>query len=254
MAGAVSVRRIGKRFRRFHGDRPRSLKQALFRGLRGVRPQDTFWALRDVSFDVVSGRILGVIGHNGAGKSTLLRMIGGIGRPDEGTVQVCGHLVGMLDLGAGFSLDLSGRENVYVNGVIGGLTLAQVQERFDDIVDFAELAEVIESPLRTYSQGMRQRLGFSVAMHCEADVLLVDELLAVGDQRFNRKCMERIESFRASGGAIVLVSHSLDAVRNFCDEAIQIRQGRVVARGSAQDVVAAYERETVQPRSVWVVP
>jgi homopolymeric O-antigen transport system ATP-binding protein len=240
---AVVVHELGKRFRRYRGDRPRSIKEAIFRGLRGVRPAETFWALRHIGFDVGPGRILGLIGHNGAGKSTLLRLIGGVGRPDEGRISVRGRVTGLLDLGAGFHPDLSGRENVYVNGIVAGLTRADVRRRFDAIVDFAGLATAIDSPLRTYSQGMRQRLGFAVAVHTDPDVLLIDEMLAVGDQQFNRKCLDRVARFKQAGCAIVLASHRLGSVGEFCDEAIHLRHGEIVSRGPAADVVLGYERE-----------
>ena len=243
MVSAVEVQQLGKRFSRRRADRARSIKEAFFRGFRGVSPGETFWALRNVTLEVNQGRILGIIGHNGAGKSTLLRMIGGIGRPDEGCINVRGRVVGLMELGAGFHPDLSGRENVYVNGIVAGLMRSEVHKRFDAIVDFAELANAIDSPLRTYSQGMRQRLGFAVVTHTDPDVLLIDELLAVGDQRFNRKCMDRIAQFRDRGCAVIIVSHQLASVRKLCDEAIQLRQGEIVARGPAADVVLGYEKE-----------
>jgi len=243
VTSAVTVLKLGKCFRRYRTNRPRSIKESIFRGLRGMQPLDTFWALRNIDFEVDRGRILGIIGHNGAGKSTLLRMVGGIGRPDEGCIEVHGRTTGLLDLGAGFHPDLSGRENLYVNGIVAGLTRAEVHERFEAIVEFAELSKAIDSPLRTYSQGMRQRLGFAVATHTDPDVLLIDEMLAVGDQRFNRKCLDRIAQFRDAGCAIILVSHGLVAVRELCDEAIQLRQGEIVDRGPAEDVVLEYEKE-----------
>ena len=240
----VVVDCVGKRFRRYRADRPRSIKEALLRGLKGVRAGTTFWALRHISLEVDRGRIFGIIGHNGAGKSTLLRLIGGIGLPDEGRITISSaRLVGVLDLGAGFHPDLSGRENVYVNGIVAGLRRAEVRQRFDSIVEFAELAQVIDTPLRTYSQGMRQRLGFAVAIHTDPDVLLIDELLAVGDQRFNRKCRDRILGFRDTGCAVVLVSHQLAAVRELCDEAIHLCDGEVVAAGPAAEVVLGYGQE-----------
>ena len=250
MAGAVMVQDLGKRFRRYQADPPRSIKEAVFRGLRGLRSTETFWALRHMDFEVEPGRIIGIIGHNGAGKSTLLRLIGGIGVPDEGHIEVRGRIAGMLDLGAGFHPDLSGRVNVYVNGIVAGLTRVEVRERFEAIVEFAELSKVIDNPLRTFSQGMRQRLGFAVVTHTDPDVLLIDELLAVGDQRFGRKCLDRITQFREAGCAIVLVSHGLAAVSELCDEAIQIHQGRIVARGPATEVVLAYENEG-RPSLTW---
>ena len=247
MASAIAVHELGKRFWRHTADRPLSIKEAVFRGLRGVLPTEIFWALRHVSFEVEPASIVGIIGHNGAGKSTLLRMIGGVGRPDEGRLTVRGRVTGILDLGAGFHPDLSGRENVFVNGVIAGLTRHEVRQRFEAIVEFAELSAFIDSPLRTYSQGMRQRLGFAVATHTDADVLLIDEMLAVGDHRFNRKCLDRIAEFRTRGCAVVLASHALSSVRELCDHAIQLCEGRIVASGSAEAVVSGYEENGRPP-------
>lgn len=247
MESAVAIRGLGKRFRIHKANRPLSIKEAVFRGLRGVVPTDTFWALRNVSLDVQPGSIVGLVGHNGAGKSTLLRMVGGIGRPNEGSVEVRGRVAGLLDLGAGFHPDLSGRENVFVNGIIAGLTRNEVRHRFDAIVEFAELSAFIDNPLRTYSAGMRARLGFAVATHTDAEVLLIDEMLAVGDQHFNAKCTERIAEFRARGCAVLLASHSLDAVRELCNQAVQLRHGEMVAYGATATVVLAYEQEVDVP-------
>ncbi len=187
MRGTVVVQGLGKQFRRYHRDRPVTLKEAVVRGLRQMKPVEQFWALREVSCSVAAGRTIGVIGNNGAGKSTLLRLIGGVGRPDEGSVQVHGRIGALLDLGVGFHPDLTGRENVFVSGVIAGLTRHEVAQRFDSIVAFAELQQSIDSPLRTYSSGMQMRLAFAVAIHTEPEILLIDEVLAVGDLAFQRK-------------------------------------------------------------------
>ena len=183
MRGTVVVQGLGKQFRRYHRDRPVTLKEAVVRGLRQMKPVEQFWALRELSCSVAAGRTLGVIGNNGAGKSTLLRLIGGVGRPDEGSVQVHGRIGALLDLGVGFHPDLTGRENVFVSGVIAGLTRHEVTQRFDSIVAFAELQQSIDSPLRTYSSGMQMRLAFAVAIHTEPEILLIDEVLAVGEDR-----------------------------------------------------------------------
>lgn len=240
---AIEVRGVGKRFRRYHPDRPATLKESLTRGLGRLRPTEVFWGLRDVSFDVQPGRMVGLIGHNGAGKSTLLRLIGGVGRPDEGRIRTRGRVGALLDLGAGFHPDLTGRENAYLAGVIAGLTRRDVTRRFDDIVSFAELEAFIDSPLRTYSTGMQMRLAFSVAAHTDPDVLLVDEVLAVGDIAFQRKCLDRIARFQADGCAIVLVSHDAQQVRELCDETLWLRRGQLVAHGSTPDVLDAYVEE-----------
>jgi lipopolysaccharide transport system ATP-binding protein len=201
---------------------------------------EVFWALRDVSFEVGSGRALGVIGSNGSGKSTLLRLLGGVGKPDGGSIAVNGRIGALLDFGAGFNPDLTGRENVIVGGVISGLTRKEVLQRLDTIVAFAELESFIDNPLRTYSSGMQMRLGFAVAIHTEADILLIDEVLSVGDHSFQRKCLERIARFKAEGCTIVLVTHDSKMVREFCDDALWLNRGRVMVRGQPDMVVARY--------------
>jgi lipopolysaccharide transport system ATP-binding protein len=243
VSDAIVVQNLGKRFRRYHADHPATLKEAVLRGLRQIRPAESFWALRDVSFSVASGHMIGVIGPNGAGKSTLLRLIGGVGRPDEGQVTVHGRIGALLDLGAGFHPDLTGRENVFINGVIAGLTRQEVAQRFDAIVDFAELEAFIDNPLRTYSTGMQLRLGFAVAAHTEPEILLVDEVLAVGDLAFQRKCLDRIARFKAKGCTIVLVSHDTTPIRQFCDETLWLRQGKLVAHGPSDVVAGQYVAE-----------
>jgi lipopolysaccharide transport system ATP-binding protein len=240
MPDAIIVQGLAKQFRRYQADRPRTLKEAFIRRFHGVRPIERFWALRDVNFSVSSGRMLGVIGANGAGKSTLLRLIGGVGRPDRGSVRVHGRIGALLDLGVGFHPDLSGRENVFISGVIAGLTRREVAQRFESIVAFAELQRFIESPLRTYSTGMRMRLAFAVAVHTEPEILLIDEVLAVGDASFQRKCLQRIAQFKAEGSTIVLVSHDTTLIQQLGDEALWLRAGRIVAQGNPEMVVGQY--------------
>jgi lipopolysaccharide transport system ATP-binding protein len=184
--------------------------------------------------------MLGVLGRNGAGKSTLLKLLGAIDIPDEGQLSVHGHVGALLTLGAGFHPDLTGRENVFVSGVVHGLTRADVRQRFDSIVDFAELEEFIDSPLRIYSTGMTMRLGFAVAIHMEPEVLLIDEVLAVGDVSFQRKCIERIERFKSAGCTIILISHDPNSIRKLCDEVIWLDAGQLVAHGAADAVVEQY--------------
>jgi lipopolysaccharide transport system ATP-binding protein len=234
---------VGKRFRRYHPDRPTTLKEAIIRGPGLLSARESFWALRDVSFRVSRGEMIGLIGPNGAGKSTLLRMIGGVGRPDAGRLEVHGRVGALLDLGAGFSPDLTGRENVFVSGVIDGLTRRQVAQRFDEIVAFAELEAVIDDPLRTYSTGMQMRLAFAIAVHVEPDVLLIDEVLAVGDIAFQQKCLDRVQELRNAGCAVILVSHDSQAMRNLCDQVIWLRKGQQVAMGPAELVVDQYVAE-----------
>jgi lipopolysaccharide transport system ATP-binding protein len=243
MRDAIVVQNLGKRFRRYHADRPTTLKEALLCGLRRMKPAEYLWALRDVSFRIAPGRMVGVVGPNGAGKSTLLRLLGGVGRPDEGQVTVQGRIGALLDLGIGFHPDLTGRENVFVNGVIAGLTRREIARRFDSIVAFAELEEFIDNPLRTYSTGMRMRLAFAVAAHTEPEVLLIDEVLAVGDVSFRQKCFEQIHQFKREGCTILLVSHYVDQVQKLCDEALWLREGRLVAHGVPEVVTGEYVTE-----------
>lgn len=239
----VTVKDVSKQFRRYHPERPMTLIEAIVRGFRRLRPAERFWALRDVSFSVKSGEMVGVIGKNGAGKSTLLRLIGGVGQPDEGYIRTRGRIGALLDLGAGFHPDLTARENVMVSGVISGLTRQQVLSRFDSIVDFAELGDFIDSPLRTYSTGMQMRLAFAVAAHIEPELLLIDEVLAVGDINFQNKCIERIAQFKKNGCTVLLVSHETSLVEKLCDRAIWLRDGQIAADGSAEVVVGQYVAE-----------
>ncbi|MBD2098851.1 ABC transporter ATP-binding protein [Trichocoleus sp. FACHB-591] len=243
MRYAVSVQGLGKQFSRYHGDRPLTLQEAVLSGLRRMQPVEKFWALRDISFTVLPGQMLGIIGRNGAGKSTLLQLIGGVGRPDEGKVKINGRIGALLDLGAGFHSDLTGRENVFVSGVVAGLTRREVARRFDAIVEFAELAPFIDSPLRTYSTGMQMRLAFAVAVHTDPQVLLVDEFLSVGDISFQAKCLDRIAQLKEQGCAIILISHSAEQIQELCDQAIWLRDGQIIAYGEPGIVAGQYVAE-----------
>lgn len=254
----VSVRHVTKRFRRHRARPPGTLKSYLLGrwrrdGATGhppghppdhrmAAPAEYTWALRDVSFAVERGTTLGIIGRNGSGKSTLLKVIGGILKPDAGEVSVSGNASTLIELGAGFHPDLTGRENVLVNGLILGLRKREIRERFAEIVDFAELAEYIDEPVRTYSTGMYMRLGFSVAMHTNSDIILIDEGLAVGDLAFVRKCVDRLNRFKKEGKTIVVVTHEMNTVKHWCDQGIWLHEGRVLAAGDPDDVVDAYTR------------
>jgi lipopolysaccharide transport system ATP-binding protein len=248
---AIVVRGLGKRYRRADRNRTWTLQQAVLAGFTTLWRKEYFWSLRDVSFTVAQGRMCGVVGRNGAGKSTLLRLLGGVGMPDEGSLAVRGRVGGLLELTAGFHGDLTGRENVMVGGVVRGLRRREVQSRFNSIVEFAELGPVIDHPLRTYSSGMQMRLAFAVAIHCEPDVLLVDEVLAVGDLAFQEKCLEATARLRARGAAIVVVSHDLSMIASMCDDAVYLRNGRVAAFGGAGVIAdqyrAAAHDETLSP-------
>jgi lipopolysaccharide transport system ATP-binding protein len=242
VTSAITVRGVSKRFQKYPPQRPSTLHEALTRGYRQLRPSETFWALRDVDLDVPYGACLGLVGANGAGKSTLLRLIAQVGRPDVGTIEVRGRMNALLDLGAGFHPDLTGRENVILGGVISGLTRREVKRRFDEIVAFAELESFIDNPLRTFSTGMRLRLAFSVVALAEPAILLVDEILAVGDLAFQHKCVRRIEDLKAKGCTLVVCTHDPGLVRDLCDSAVWLDAGRVAAAGSPAMVVDDYVR------------
>ena len=242
-APAVVADGVSKVYRRFlHQHQFRTLKSALLTGslITDLRPDETFTALDGVSFEVPRGTTFGVIGENGSGKSTLLKLLAGITKPTRGSLRVAGRISALIELGAGFHPEISGRENVAINGIMLGLTRREVDERFDEIVDFAELREFIDAPVKTYSSGMYMRLGFSVAIHVDPDVLLIDEVLAVGDESFTRKCLDKIGEFRRRGRTIVLVTHSLGLVEKMCDEALWLRHGRQAGIGDPKRVVDAY--------------
>lgn len=245
----IVVTSLGKRFARHGYDRPSTLKELVLRG-HSFSKAPQFWGLREVSFQVRKGRAVGVVGRNGAGKSTLLRLISGIGRPDEGRVQVRGRIGAILDLGAGLTGDLTGRENIFILGVLAGMTRAEVKARMADIVRFAELEAFVDDPVRIYSSGMRMRLAFAVAAHIDPDVLLLDEVLAVGDASFQRKCLDRIATFKSAGCTIFLVSHEAETVRALCDEVLFLREGRMVAFGPADEVMDLYEGKAEEPPAV----
>ncbi len=242
MTSAIELTNVSKIYRRYSGRQFATLKSALLQRsiLRELRPSETFPALSEVSFSVPAGSTFGVIGRNGSGKSTALKLIAGITKPTSGTVRVDGRISALIELGAGFHPEISGRENVYINGIMLGLTKRQIQDRFDEIVDFAELREFIDAPVKTYSSGMYMRLGFAVAIHVDPDVLLVDEVLAVGDEGFTHKCLDKFRELRRRAKTILLVTHSLGLVERFCDRAIWLDEGRVRAHGDPKRVVDAY--------------
>jgi len=233
----------------FSLNKQKSLKERVVNLGRERKHRETFYALRDVSFEVESATTLGLIGHNGSGKSTLLKLIGGILSADTGYVERRGRLAALLEVGAGFHGDLTGRENVYLNASILGLTRKQTDYYFDDIVAFADIGDrFIDTQVKFYSSGMYVRLAFAVAVHVDPEILLVDEVLAVGDEPFQRKCMERIKQFQREGRTIVLVTHALDTVRQLCDRAILLDHGDVITDGSAIEAVRSFrERYTAEP-------
>ena len=240
---AIEIVNASKVYRRFsHRKQFATLKSALLsRSLvRDLRPDETFPALRNVTVSVPRGQTLGVIGRNGSGKSTLLKLVAGITKPTSGTVKVTGRISALIELGAGFHPEISGRENVFINGIMLGLTKREVTRRFDEIVEFAELKDFIDAPVKTYSSGMYMRLGFAVAIHVDPEVLLVDEVLAVGDEGFTHKCLDKFADFKRRGKTILLVTHSLGLVEKFCDEALWMDAGRTKVQGDPKRVVGAY--------------
>jgi ABC-type polysaccharide/polyol phosphate transport system ATPase subunit len=239
---AIELLNVSKIYRRYGGRQFSTLKSALLQRsiLRDLQPSETFPALTDVSFSVPKGSTYGVMGRNGSGKSTALKLVAGITKPTSGTVHVEGRISALIELGAGFHPEISGRENVFINGIMLGLTKREIQERFDEIVDFAELREFIDAPVKTYSSGMYMRLGFAVAINVNPDVLLVDEVLAVGDEGFTHKCLDKFAEFKRSNKTILLVTHSLNLIERFCDEALWLDNGQAMSHGDPKRVVGAY--------------
>ncbi len=234
---AVEVAEVSKRFR-LELNRPTSVKEAVIRfGRRDVRH---LWALRDVSLAIEQGSFFGLIGHNGSGKSTLLRLMAGIHRPTSGRIAARGRLSALLELGSGFHPELTGRENVFLNGAMLGLGRRQMAAAMDEIIDFSGVGDQIDAPVKIYSSGMYMRLGFSVAVNVEPEILLVDEVIAVGDEEFQQRCLHHMESLRAGGTTIVLVSHDTALVRRLCDRVGWLDAGRLRSVGDPDEVVDAY--------------
>jgi len=242
---AVQIESVSKRFRRQTIQPSTTLKSAIVDFLRGRKITDTpstFQALKEVTFAVPSGHTLGIIGRNGSGKSTLLKLLAGIYRPDHGKIVVQGKVGALLELGAGFHPEFSGRENIFINGIVLGLSKREVRQQLDEIIRFAELETFIDEPVKTYSVGMYMRLGFSVAVHADPDVLLIDEILAVGDEGFFQKCYDKLAAFRRRGKTIILVSHDLSMVSRWCDTVIWLEDGRVQEQGMPQRVIDLYRQ------------
>jgi ABC-2 type transport system ATP-binding protein len=245
-ANVITVDQVSKRFKI---NSNKSLKELIVNRGQTKAHATEFWALRDVSFDVQAGTTLGLIGHNGSGKSTLLKLIGGILTPTSGTVRRRGRMAALLELGAGFHGDLTGRENVYLNAAILGLSRQQTDRYFDDIVAFSGIEQFIDTQVKFYSSGMYVRLAFSVAIHVDPEILLIDEVLAVGDEAFQRKCMDKIRTFQREGRTIVFVTHGLDTVRELCDRVILLDHGKVVIDGDPVSAVRTI-RDTWQDDAV----
>jgi len=243
MTPAVRVDDVSKRFRLYR-EKYHSLKERVIHF--GRVPYEEFWALRDIGLEIAQGETVGLLGHNGSGKSTLLKCIAGILQPTHGTIEVTGRLAALLELGAGFHPELTGRENVFLNASILGMPRKEIEKRFDEIVAFAELERFIDNQVKHYSSGMYVRLGFAVAVNMDPDVLLVDEVLAVGDENFQRKCLDRVKRFQREGRTIVFVTHAPDLVRQICDRAAVLDHGNLVAVGSPGEAVRNFREHLLQ--------
>jgi len=236
----IEIRHVSKKFRIWE-DRSRDLKETTINFLRGKkRSFREVWALQGIHLDIKEGETVAFIGENGSGKSTLLKLLGGIYTPDEGEIVTRGKISTLLELGVGFHPDLTGEENIYLNGAMLGFDRAAMREKFDAIVSFSEIGDFIYSPIRTYSSGMLMRLGFSIATCVDPDILLIDEILAVGDEGFQKKCFERLDTYKTSGKTIVLVSHGMETVRKFCERAILLHEGRVVSDDVPEKTIRSY--------------
>jgi len=244
---AVEIQDISKRFRLYH-EKYSSLKEKVIHA--GHIPYDDLWALRNVSFDVKEGETLGILGRNGSGKSTLLKCVCGVLQPTSGQVVLRGKLAGLLELGAGFQPDLSGRENIYLNGSLLGMTKSDVDKVFDEVVAFAELEHFIDNQVKFYSSGMYIRLGFAIAVNVDPDILVIDEVLAVGDERFQRKCIERVQEFQEEGRTIIFVTHSSDQIRAVCDRAVVLSDGQLLTLGTPGETVRFFREELMQAGDV----
>lgn len=234
---AVSVEHVSKRFRMYH-ERNDSLKSMVMRGKKSVH--EDFWALKDVSFEVPHGSTFGLIGKNGSGKSTLLKCLAKILWPEEGSITARGKQASLLEVGSGFHPELSGRENVFLNGSILGMSRKEVARKFDDIVSFSGVGHFIDQPVKNYSSGMYVRLGFSVAVAVTPDILVVDEVLAVGDATFQKRCREKFKEMKQDGRTVILVSHSMSTVKDMCDEVAWLNQGELKMIGKTDEIAKAY--------------
>jgi ABC-type polysaccharide/polyol phosphate transport system ATPase subunit len=237
---SIEFQNVVQRFRRIY-ERPDTLREVFAKIVRRRQQLQVFEAVKQVSFVISKGEMVGLIGRNGSGKSTILKIVAGVYAPSEGQVKVQGTIAPLIELGAGFHHELTGRENILLNGLLLGLTKRQIREREESIIEFAELGDFIDSPVKQYSSGMYMRLAFSVATEVDPDILIIDEILGVGDAGFQRKCFDRIEHFRRAGKTILFVSHAMDSVRKLCDRVLLLQAGRLVEDGSPDRVIARYE-------------
>ncbi|MCL2110074.1 ABC transporter ATP-binding protein [Microgenomates group bacterium] len=236
---AITARNLSKLFRSQKQKTFKEMLPALIgKGKKGV--MDSFWALREVSFEIAKGESFAIIGPNGSGKSTLLKILAGVTQQTQGEFVVNGRIAPLLELGAGFHPDMTGRENIYLNSIILGSTKEETKKIIEDIIDFSEIREFIDQPVKNYSSGMYVRLAFAVAIHTQFDILLADEVLAVGDEKFQKKCLAKMEEFKARGKTIVLVTHNTKTVKEFCQRALYLRYGKEISCGEAEEVAARY--------------
>jgi len=236
---AIHVDNVTQRFRVIH-ERPDTVRELFARFLRHNASFHDFDAVKNVSLEIGNGQMVGLIGRNGSGKSTLLKIIAGVYRPTSGKVRVSGTLAPLIELGAGFHPELTGRENILINGLLLGYSKREMMEREASIIEFAEIGEFIDAPVKQYSSGMYTRLAFAVATEVDPDILLLDEILAVGDAPFKQKCLTRIETFRERGKTIVYVTHDMQQIRNYCDRAVLLDKGEIMAEGEPEEVIRAY--------------
>jgi len=244
----IRLENVTQRFRVIQ-ERPDTLRELFSKLFRRNAGYHDFEAVRNVSFDVPAGQMLGIIGRNGSGKSTLLKIIAGVYRPTKGTVQVNGSIAPLIELGAGFHHELTGRENILLNGLLMGYSKREMLERQQRIIEFADIGDFIDAPVKQYSSGMYMRLAFAVATEVDPQILLVDEILAVGDEGFQEKCFERIRKFRVAGKTILLVTHAMNDIQEHCDRVLLLEQGSIVLDGRAEDAIAMY-KSLVNPELV----
>lgn len=237
----ISIENVSVKYRLIK-ERPKTFQEYAINYLKGRRfESETLWALRDITLDVSNGESLGVIGHNGAGKSTLLKVVAGVIKPVEGRVNVSGRIAPLIELGTGFDHELTGRENIYLNASILGFSRKDIEERFNRIIEFSELQDFINAPLKNYSSGMVARLGFSIATEVDPDILVIDEVLSVGDAQFNKKSRDKILEFRKKGITILFVSHAMDEIVNLCDRVLWLKHGRMEMIGEPAEVIGVYK-------------
>lgn len=237
---AISIQGVSKLF---YKQEQKTFKEFLPALFTGKKTREWFWALKDVNLEIKKGETLGIIGLNGSGKSTLLKLVAGVSRPTEGKIETAGRIAPLIELAAGFHPELTGRENTYLNGVILGMTRAEIEAKFEEIVDFAEIWDFIDVPIKHYSSGMYLRLAFSVAIHTEPEILLLDEILAVGDAGFQNKCFEKIRNFQSCDKTILFVSHDQEAVAKYCTRAVLLSKAQVVRSGKPDQIIPLYLKE-----------